>query len=92
MKYIRVHWTHDNRDLPIWLISELDDSHWEVRKVEIWRDGSKGYADRATSYGPTGLGGVPLPPFREIAALREFELEEISRADFEAVWNARTAS
>ena len=49
MKYIRLYWTHDRRDMPVWLISELDDENWETRKVEIWRGGAKGYADRETS-------------------------------------------
>ena len=91
MKYIRLYWIHDRRNMPVWLISELDDRNWEVRKVEIWRDGSKGYADRQTSYGSTGLAQVPVPPFDELAQLPGFELEEISQAEFEREWNARTS-
>ena len=91
MKYIRMRWIHDHRNMPIWLICELDDQNWELRKIEIWRDGAKGYADRANSYGGTGLGSVPIPPFHEIAELRQFELEEISRPAFEAEWDARGA-
>jgi hypothetical protein len=89
MRYIRLHWIHDHRNMPVWLISELDDENWETRKVEIWRDGTKGYADRETSYGSTGLGGVPMPPFHDIAELPQFGLEEISRSEFEAAWEAR---
>ena len=91
MKYIRLYWIHDRRNMPVWLISELDDRNWEVRKVEIWRDGSKGYADRQTSYGSTGLGQVPVPPFDELAQLPGFELEEISQAEFEQEWTARNS-
>ena len=91
MKYIRLYWIHDRRDMPVWLISELDDENWETRKVEIWRDGTKGYADRATSYGSTGLAQVPLPSFQELAELPGFEFEEISRAEFEQEWNARNS-
>ena len=92
MKYVRLRWNHDHRNMPVWLISELNDENWEMRKVEIWRDGSKGYADRETSYGSTGLGGVPMPPFREIAELPGFELQEISQGEFEAEWDARKLS
>lgn len=92
MKYIRLRWIHDQRDVPVWLICELDERNWEVRKIEIWRDGSKGYADRDTSYGSTGLGTVPVPPFDELAALPQFECEEISRGEFEAEWDAREES
>ena len=91
MKYIRVRWIHDSRHLPVWLISELDDHHWEVRKIEIWQDGTKGFADRTSSYGGTGLGEVPVPSFRELAELPQFQFEEISRPAFEAEWDAREA-
>jgi len=89
MKYIRLRWIHDSRHLPVWLISELDDHHREVRKIEIWNDGAKGFADRTTSYGGTGLGAVPVPPFDELAALPQFQFEEISGPAFEAEWDAR---
>ena len=91
MRYVRLRWIHDHRNMPVWLISELDDENRELRKVEIWRDGTKGYADRQTSTGGTGLGEVPWPPFHEIVALAQFELEEISRKEFEAEWDARRA-
>jgi hypothetical protein len=90
MKYIRVRWTHNYKDQPIWLISELDEEMWETRKVEIFHDGSKGYADQDEATGSTGLGEEAFPPFSQIAQQPGFELEEISKVEFEAQWDART--
>ena len=86
MVYIKVGWKHDDPNTPILLYSELDDERWEVRKVEVFPDGSFGYADRATSCGTTFLGLDPIPALSEIAAIPEFEPVAITKDEFEAVW------
>jgi hypothetical protein len=53
MIYIKVRWKHDDPNNPILLYGEMDDERWEVRKVEVFPNGSFGYADRATSRGTT---------------------------------------
>jgi hypothetical protein len=89
MKYIRVQWLHESPADPVLLISELDDSRWETRKVEIFADGSRGWAMQGEERGETRLGLVPVPPTGEIATDPQFLIEEITREQFEAVWNAR---
>ncbi|UPJ52052.1 hypothetical protein IVB30_12275 [Bradyrhizobium sp. 200] len=86
MVYIKVSWKQDDPHTPILLYSELDDKRWEVRKVEVFPDGSLGYADRATSRGTTFLGLEPVPALSEIAAIPEFEPVAITKDEFEAVW------
>lgn len=44
--YLRVEWVHDIPNEPVILFSELDDEMWELRKVEVYRDGTAGYADQ----------------------------------------------
>ena len=61
MNYIRVRWFHENPDAPDLVVSELDDHRWEKRKVEVFADGSKGYAMKDEERGGTRLGLVPLP-------------------------------
>lgn len=68
------------------LYSELDDNRFEVRKVEVFRDGHLGYADAERSSGGTGLGLVATPSLEEIAQDPQFEPVEIEQAEFEAVW------
>jgi hypothetical protein len=90
MNYIRVQWLQKKnpRD-PVWLISELDNDRWENRKVEIFADGSKGYATKGEQVGGTFLGLVPVPQLDEIAADPEFLPEEITEGEFEEIWGAR---
>jgi hypothetical protein len=49
MQYIKVVWKHDHPEEPIVLYSELDEDRWEVRKVEVFRVGSAGYATATSS-------------------------------------------
>jgi hypothetical protein len=86
MRYIKVEWHHDHNDMPILLYSELDEERWEVRKVEVFRGGSLGYAGHFGSHGPTMLGLVPVPPLAEIASSPEFKPTEITNEEFEEVW------
>lgn len=87
MRYIKVKWNHSNPQMPVTLYSEIDDAGWELRKVEIFRDGSVGYASAAESRGDTGLGLVPIPPILEIAKDPAFEPSEITAKEFEEVWD-----
>jgi hypothetical protein len=86
MHYIKVFWKHRHRDEPVELYSELDDGRWEVRKVEVSRDGFLGYASGSGSRGETLLGLVPVPAVAEIAANPEFEPTEITKDEFEEIW------
>jgi hypothetical protein len=61
MEYLRVAWKHHHPDEPVILYSELDDYRWEVRSIEVFRDGQCGYASAEGSSGGTQLGSVPLP-------------------------------
>lgn len=44
MQYVRVRWIHSLPGEPVTLLSELDDDRFEVRKLEIFHDGSTGRA------------------------------------------------
>ena len=48
MRYIKVKWIHSYPDEPVLLYSEIDDSGWEVRKVEVFPDGAYGYANASS--------------------------------------------
>jgi len=61
----------------------------EVRKVEIWRDGHKGFASAIEFTPDTRLGEIPVPELPEISADPEFDPSEISQAEFEEVWMRR---
>jgi hypothetical protein len=71
------------------LYSELDDDRWEIRKVEIFADGTCGWAGSNEANGPTRLGEAPVPSVAKIAADPEFDPVEIERGEFEEVWARR---
>ncbi len=90
MTHIVVTWHHKNPDDPVKLFSELNDERFEVRKVEVFRDGRRCFADASATSGDTMLGIVPVPPLEEIASDREFTPRTITREEFEAEWIAAT--
>jgi hypothetical protein len=92
MKYIEVRWKHQSPDDPVMIYSELDADSWELRKVELYADGRKGFADSSREVGGSMLGLEPLPELAEIAAQPEFEPSEITPSEFEAVWTQATLS
>lgn len=89
MKYIRVRWKHQHADEPVILYSELDDNRFEVRKVEVFRNGRCEYASVERSGGQTRLGIVAVPDLSEIAKDPQFEPVEITPGEFEAAWRRR---
>jgi len=89
MRYIRVAWIHQYVDEPVMLYSELDSRRFEAREVEIFRDGSIGYASAEGSTGETALGTGPVPELDVIASEPEFDPQEITSEEFEARWRDR---
>ena len=93
MHHTKVTWKHhQNSDEPVQIYSELDDARWEVRRVEIFLDGSLGYASRSGSRGRTFLSPETFSSLAEIAANPEFEPREIARDEFEEIWSRATRS
>jgi len=89
MEYFKVLWKHNHADEPVWLYCEIDDERWETRKVEVFRDGTKGYAAQDVKMGGTGLGLEPTPSLAEIAVDPQFVPSVISKDEFERVWSGR---
>jgi len=89
MNYIKVEWTHSFATEPVLLFSELDKDRWEIRKVEVYRDGHCEFADAKESFGSAMLSKVPIPPLSEIATDPQFDPMEITRDEFEIAWTER---
>lgn len=89
MKYILVKWLHDSPDDPISIYSEIDADQWEHRKVEVFANGRRGFADADEEVGGSRLGLEPWPDLEKLGAEPEFEITEIAGHEFEALWQAR---
>ena len=89
MQYIKVKWIHSHPDEPVLLYSELDEDRWETRKVEIFPDGTTGFAGPDEQAGSSILAEVPMPTLEEIASDPQFVPQPVQRHEFEQVWARR---
>src|SRR5829696_4147222 len=85
MKYVRVDSMNRQPDEPVMLYSELDERRFEIRKVEIFPNFLAGWASVDRVCGPTQLRRDAMPELRDVA--KQLEPVEISREEFEWVWN-----
>jgi hypothetical protein len=76
-----------NPDDPTVLISELNETNFETRKIEIYPDGRRSHACEDSASGDTQLSIEPLPAIEEIASDPQFEVREISKEEFEKAWS-----
>lgn len=85
--YSKVTWRHSNSYDPVEIYCELDDARWEVRRVEVFSDGSLDYASRSKSEGRTFLSPETFSSLAEIRANPEFEATEIEKDEFDQMWS-----
>ncbi|WP_341868998.1 DUF6881 domain-containing protein [Saccharomonospora piscinae] len=79
-------WSHNLPGEPNWILSELDKDGYEVRKVQIYRDGRCEWTDAQHETSNIGLSEVPFPDVSEISGQPEFDAVGISCQYFENVW------
>ena len=87
MEYIDVAWRHTNPGDPVRLVSEVNESRDEVRKLEFWANGDVGFASSEKSSRDTILSVVPVPSLQEINADPQFVGVHIDAATFESLWS-----
>lgn len=95
MEYIKTIWEHSHIDEPVLIYSELNSERWETRKVEIYKDGTFGYADKYKEYNGSGLGLIPFESVEEINKKNNIEngfedkffVERIEEELFLKIWN-----
>lgn len=88
MDYIDIEWCHELPLEPVRLVSELDGSRMEVRKLEFFRDGSVGRAWTGGSSIGTALSTEPVPTIDQISADVQFRATAIHEAEFEKLWSS----
>ncbi len=90
--YVCGEWFHDFADEPCVFYAELDEERYELRKIEIFKNG-KSTRDSAEDLkrDPMALADQPWPSLEEINAIEdpeEFHAEEISAVEFEERWKS----
>lgn len=86
MIYLKVKWNHNFDDEPTYIYSELDNDLNELRKVEIYKNNTIGYAFDDIEYNGTQLSIESLPTIEEISLDKQFEPSYISKEEFEKIW------
>ncbi len=89
MKYLYVKWKQPHAGEPLHLYSELDSERYELRKVELFGDGRRGFADADTEFGGTRLGEMAVPPLAELAQDADLDAKDITADEFQRQWLKR---
>jgi len=89
VKYLKVSWIHNNEDYPIDFYFELDDDFNELKKIEIYKNGLVGYADKENEINGTIVSEEKIPSSDEISKQKEFILVEITKEEFYKIYIER---
>ncbi len=89
MRYMSIKWVHKDPGAPVQIYSEIGDDGYERRKVELYKNGRKGYADGNEEIGGTTLGMMPVPSLKEIAEQPGYEPKAIDAEEFQRIWMKR---
>lgn len=88
--YIFSKWKNSPEGCPDEFYSELNSTRREIRKVEVFKGGELGFASKSGASSNTRLGTEPVPSVAAIQRQAEFDIEEISKEDFEVMWKTAT--
>jgi len=87
MRYINVIWNNDIPTDPKKIISEIDIVGHEQRRINVFEDGSFGLASEDFSTLNTELSEFAIPSLEDINKNKEFNGAEITKDEFEKLWN-----
>lgn len=89
MNHILLEWFHTFQDEPCLIYSEIDDQRYEVRKIEIYKNGTIARYDEQMTDSLFRLADVRFPEnLDEINQYQEFCAKYISQEEFEKIWNS----
>lgn len=90
LKYVLLNWFHTLKNEPYIIYSEIDEQRYEVRKIEIYKDGIIRKLDEKMTDTQIELGDVAFPEnLDEINEDKQFHAQYISKEEFESVWNRK---
>jgi hypothetical protein len=88
MRYVRVIWKINKPQHPVEILTEIDESNMETRKVHIFPDAHRERADAQKHEADTELSYEPFPSIDEINEDPQFVASNMSKDEFEREWNA----
>ena len=84
---MKVKWIHTFSHQPILIYSELTSKRYEARRVEYFVGGSYALASRNFEQGGTRLSSSRIPEIAEINRDSQFQVKEITEAEFNSIWD-----
>ena len=88
MEYIQLEWFHDMDTEPYIIYSEINDQRYEVRKVEVFKNGIIRYREEISD-SEIELADIQFPEdLNEINQDKQFHAMYIEKKEFERIWNA----
>lgn len=87
MKYLHIQWMHDLPDAPTDVYAELDDDRMEIRKIEMFGDGSIGYALLGLSTESTSLRSSPVPYVSQLNQDPKAMARDLEWHEFDDLWD-----
>ena len=78
---------HRDPKYPVELWSEIDDGRWEIRKIDVFLDGTMQIASQESENKDARIGLIPTPELDKLNADGEFEAIYVGRDDFNALWH-----
>jgi hypothetical protein len=85
-------WIDAMEDEPLEWYDELDASRWSIRCVRKYRDGRLEAYSYSSDNWRDVMPEAPIPPLAVINQDENFSAKEISKAEFEAVWDQANRS
>jgi len=88
MKFIKIHWIHNFEDEPEFVYSAIDEERYEVKKVEIFKNGN--YITYSENINSDRLAEGIYPLLEELTFEEENESMqafEISEREFSEIWD-----
>lgn len=83
MEYVKYYWKYIDESTPVLIFAELDKERYSTRQIDVFQDchietmGDKGFY----------VSEEPYPLNEEIDKMGEFKIFNISKDEFETVWN-----
>ena len=88
MEYILLEWFHDIENEPYIIYSEIDSQRYEIRKIEVFKNGTYLKCSEEILSSQIELADVAFPEnIDEINRDRQFCAKYITKEDFERMWD-----
>lgn len=81
MEYVKYFWKYTDDDTPILIFAELDEERYSIRDISV-------FPDRHIEIQGEYISEEPYPQNEEINDMVDFKIFNISKDEFEKVWNS----